>query len=213
MNNVKLIFLLLISTFALWGQSSADAKKLLDEVSAKAKSFNNIEIEFKYALNNTKERINQESKGKVVMEGNKFHLDFMGITQIFDGKKTYTINPEDEEVNISNQKDEDPNSISPNNILSFYQKGFTYKWDIKQSLKGRDIQYIKLIPINSKDTRKQILLGIDTRTNLIYNLIEVDKNNTKTTLTVLGFKTNQVLAKNLFVFDKTKYKNYYINQN
>lgn len=205
---ISILFLTQLSSV----QTSNDAKKLLDEVSAKAKTYKNIEIEFKYALQNTKEKINQESKGKVIMEGNKYYLEFMGVTQLYDGKKTYTINPEDEEVTISNQKEDDPNIINPNNILDFFKKGFQYKMDIQQNVKGRTIQYVKLTPISSKDPRKEILMGIDTRTKQVYNLIEIDKKDTKTTLTVLSFKTDQILPKNLFVFDKNKYKNYYINQ-
>jgi hypothetical protein len=71
---------------------------------------------------------------------------------------------------------------------------------------------IKLIPTNTKDQRKEILLGIDTQTKTIYNLIEVGKNGTRTTLTVNSFKTNQPLSKNQFNFVAGKYPNYYINK-
>jgi len=40
-------------------------------------------------LNNAKENINQDSKGNVTMKGNQYVLNFMGVTKIFDGKKTY----------------------------------------------------------------------------------------------------------------------------
>jgi hypothetical protein len=46
--------------------------------------------------------------------------------------------------------------------------------DILQDVRGRKIQYIKLIPSNSKDQRKEILL--DVQTKHIYNLIEMGKN-------------------------------------
>jgi hypothetical protein len=36
-----------------------------------------------------------------VLKGNLYYLNFMGVTKIFDGKKTYTIVPEDEEITIS----------------------------------------------------------------------------------------------------------------
>ena len=77
------------------------AKDLLDQVTAKIKTYDNIVIDFKYTLNNSRENINQESKGNVVMRGNLFTLNLMGVTKLFDGKKTYTINPEDEEITIS----------------------------------------------------------------------------------------------------------------
>jgi outer membrane lipoprotein-sorting protein len=188
------------------------AKTLLSEVTSKIKSFDNISIDFKYSLNNSKENVNQESKGNVVLQGNKYVLNFMGITKIFDGKKTYTIVPEDEEITISNMNDANEKAITPNKMLTFFNNGYKFTWDILQNIKGRKIQYIKLTPSNNKDQRKEILLGIDTQTKTINNLIEIGKNGTKTTLTVNSFKTNQPISKNQFTFVASKYPNYYINK-
>ena len=188
------------------------AKKLLDEVTEKIKSYDNIVIDFKYSLNNSKENINQESKGNVTMKGNMYVLNLMGVTKMFDGKKTYTINPEDEEVSISKLNEKEDNAITPSKMLTFFNTGYKYNWDILQNVKGRKIQYIKLTPNSLKDQRKEILLGIDIQTKNIYNLIEVGKNGTKTTLTVNSFKTNQPLSKNQFTFDASKYPKYYINK-
>ena len=82
------IIAILFLSFNLQAQNSQKAKTLLDEVSAKVKSYSNISIDFKYATTNTKENLNQESKGTVVMQGNKYVLNFMGVTKIFDGKKS-----------------------------------------------------------------------------------------------------------------------------
>lgn len=209
---IKKFTLLLLVIFTTIQAQDVDAKKLLDEVTAKVKTYSNIEIDFKYQIYNGKENINQESKGVVKMEGNKYHLSFMGNTIIFDGTHTHTIIPEDEEVTISKSDDNDPNAITPNKMLTFFNKGYRYKMDIEQNVKGRLIQFIKLTPISSKDTRKEILLGIDVASKQIYNVIEIDKKGTKTTLTVNTFKTNQTFLKNQFTFDKSKYKDYYINR-
>lgn len=209
----KIAILLCVISFGLtWGQEAQRAKKLLDEVTAKAKSYENISIDFRYSLVNLKENINQESKGTVILQGDLYHLNFMGMTKIFDGKLTYTINPEDEEVTISKFDDKDENAITPSKMLTFFNKGYNYAWDILQDVKGRKIQYIKLIPISSKDPRKEILIGIDTQTKHIYNLIEVDRKGTKTTLTVNAFKVNQPISKNQFTFVASRYSNYYINR-
>lgn len=187
-------------------------KALLDKVVAKAKSYKNMVIDFKYAINNSAEKINQESTGKVILQGNKYHLTFMGVTKLFDGKKIYTIVPEDEEITVSNHDENDANAMSPNKIFTFFKKGFKFALDIKQPIAGKTIQYVKLTPTSASDKRKEILIGIDTKTNHIYNLIEVGKNGTRTTLTVSSFKFNQTLAKNQFTFVKAKYPNYYINK-
>jgi hypothetical protein len=136
----------------------------------------------------------------------------MGVTKIFDGKKSYTIVPEDEEITISSLNEKDENAITPSKMLTFFNTGYKFTWDILQDVKGRKIQYIKLIPTNAKDQRKEILLGIDSQTKNIYNVIEMGKNGTKTTLTVNSFKTNQPLSKNQFTFVASKYPNYYINK-
>lgn len=200
----------LLSTFTIQAQD-AKAKALLDEVTSKVKSYNNIAIDFKYSLQNVKENINQESKGNVLLQNNNYVLNFMGITKMFDGKKVYTIVPEDEEITISSFDDKDENAITPSKMLTFFNKGYKYSWDILQNVRGRKIQYIKLIPISSKDQRKEVLLGIDVQTKNIYNVIETGKNGTKTTIVVNSFKTNQPLSKNQFTFVKSKYPNYYIN--
>ncbi|CAM4117679.1 outer membrane lipoprotein carrier protein LolA [Flavobacterium weaverense] len=188
------------------------AKDLLDQVTSKVKSYDNITIDFKYSLNNSKENINQDSKGNVTMKGNQYVLNFMGVTKIFDGKKTYTIVPEDEEVTVSTFNEKDDSAITPSKMLTFFNSGYRYNMDIIQNVKGRKIQYIKLVSTNPKDQRKEVLLGIDVQTKHIYNLIEVGKKGTKTTLTVNSFKTNQPLSKNQFTFAGSKYPNYYINK-
>jgi outer membrane lipoprotein-sorting protein len=210
MKKLVFVFAFLI-TFTSFSQESAKAKALLNEVSAKVKSYKNISIEFKYVLKNVSENINQETRGNVVIEGEKYLLNILGVTRIFDGKKLYTISPEDEEVTISKDNSDDEGTITPSKMLSFYNEGYNYAMDIVQNVEGRKIQVVKLTPIDSNSEIKHVLLGIDAKTKHIYNLIEVGKNDTRTTLTVKSFKTNEPISKTLFTFDKNKYKGYYIN--
>lgn len=199
-------------TFSINAQNSPNAEKLLNEVSSKVQSYDNMVIEFKYALENTAENVSQETRGDVSIDGEKYILNLMGTTQMFDGKKIYTIIPEDEEINISNYVEEDSNSITPSKMFTFYEDGYNYKMDITQNVKGREIQYVKLTPKDSNAEIKNILLGIDKQTKHIYNLIQTQENGTKITITVKSFKTNQPLAKNLFTFDEDRYSNFYINR-
>ena len=99
MKKIIVIFTLFIYAFS-FGQDTK-AKTLLDEVSQKAKSYENISIDFKYVLDNSAENIKQETRGDVVMQGNKYRLNILGATRIFDGNTLYSISPDDEEVTIS----------------------------------------------------------------------------------------------------------------
>ena len=209
----KLVFILAaILSFNVQAQNAPKAEKLLNEVSSKVKNYENMVIEFKYALENKAENVSQETRGDVSIEGEKYVLNLMGTTQMFDGKKIYTIIPEDEEINISNYVEEDNNSITPSKMFSFYEEGYNYEMDIAQNVKGREIQYVKLTPKDSNAEIKNILLGIDSQTKHIYNLIQTQENGTKVTITVKSFKTDQPLAKNLFTFNEERYSDFYINR-
>lgn len=208
----KLITIVCILLVSLSGFSQNKGKELLNEVSTKVKNYENISIDFKYILENTAENIKQETRGDVVLEGEKYKLNILGITRLYDGKTLYTISPEDEEVTITTQAEDEADAITPSKMLSFYEDGYTYAMDIVQNIKGRKIQYVKLTPIDSNSEIDYILLGVDASTKHIYNLIQIGKNGTKTTLTVNSFKMNEPLSKTLFTFDADKYQDYYINK-
>ncbi len=197
-----------------YAQNSSKAKTLLDEVYAKATGYDNIYIDFESTLENTEANIKQETNGHVTLSGDKYVLDYLGAQQINDGKKVYTIVPENEEVTIEDVSEDDA-TVTPSKMLTFYRSGHNYQWDILQNVGGRKIQYVKLTPIDSNAEITSILLGIDTQTKHIYKLIQTGKNGTKTTLTVNSFKTNQPLSSTLFTFDTKKYedKGYYIIRN
>ena len=208
---ITLLVVAVLSTSSLFAQD-AKAKKLLDEVSAKVKSYDNMFIDFKYGLSNEAAGINQETRGDVTLDGDKYKLNLMGTMQMYDGKKLYTIVPEDEEITISTQDPGDDDAITPSKMLTFFNEGYTYKWDIEQNVSGRKIQYVKLVPMDSNSELKSALLGIDAQTKHIYRLIMTQNNGSKITITVNTFKTDQPLPGNLFTFDASKYSDYYINE-
>ncbi|MFK5983788.1 MAG: outer membrane lipoprotein carrier protein LolA [Flavobacteriaceae bacterium] len=211
LNSVALLLLLFFSVQTIIAQ---DAKTLLDEVSNKVKSYDNIIIDFKYSLVNTKENVKQDTRGNITLQGEKYILNMLGITRIFNGTTIYTIVPEDEEVTISSYDEQESKGVSASKMLTFYENGYTYKMDILQNIQGRKIQFVKIIPINTNAEIKDILLGIDMQTKHIYKLIQTDSSGTSYTITVNLFKTNQPTSENQFVFDEAKYKakGFYINK-
>ncbi len=211
---MKKLVVLILAICSVTLVQAQSAKSLLNDVSAKVRSYDNIVIDFKWNLNNSKENVNQDTRGNVTIRKDKYVLNMLGTTRMFDGSKIYTISPEDEEVTISNYDPQNDKEITPSKLLTFYEKGYTYKMDVVQNVQGRKIQFVKLMPIDSNAEIKDILLGVDVQTKHIYRLIQTDASGTKYTLTVNSFKTNQPLSKTLFTFDEAKYKKegYYIDK-
>lgn len=213
LKNWMIFTLSLFVFFSTYAQNDAQkAKKLLDEVSSKVKSYDNIEIKFNYVQHDDEKNRQQETKGEVALEDDKYRLELMGTTRIFDGAMLYNIIPEDEEINISKYNPEEDDDLSPSKMLNFYEDGYAYEWDITQDTDGRKIQYIKLIPEDETNETKEILLGVDAQTKHVYKLIQTLDDDTKVTIDVKSFKTDQPLSENMFKFNEDKYQGYYINR-
>ena len=212
MKKVILLFIIAIvsNTIAI-SQNSEEAEKLLNKVSENIKSYDNIYINYTYTLFNSEEDINQTNKGSFVTEDDKWKFVMLDVTRIFDGDKLYTIIPDDEEVTISTQNPDDESTITPNKMLYFYEEGYNFEMDIVQYVGRKKIQYVKLVPMDSDAEIKYILMGIDVEFNQIYKVIETGVNDTQTTIAIIDFEVNLPLEESLFVFDKEKYNDYYMN--
>jgi outer membrane lipoprotein-sorting protein len=84
--------------------------------------------------------------------------------------------------------------------------------DLKQ-INGKSIQFIELTPIDTDSEIANVIVGIDTKTNHIYQVIEIGVNETRTILTAKNIRTNQQINGSVFTFDQKKYEelNYMIN--
>ena len=194
-------------------QNSDTAKRLLDEASSTISNYNNVYIEFDYTLINKSADVEQNNKGDLTIQGNKYTVNFFGTTQIHDGSKTYTIIPENEEVNVSLADADEENIITPSKFYSFYKKGYTYSLDNQKQIGNKQIQFVKLIPIDSHSDIAEILIGIEIKSKHIYKIIEIGKNDTQTILSIIKYLSNQNLNENIFVFDNKKFESlgYIIN--
>lgn len=202
---------LLFFSFNIKAQNDTKAQNLISEVLSKVKAYDNIQVEFSYILENTQEKLKQETRGSLSLKDEKYLLNLMGTTQLFDGEKIYTIIPEDEEITISNYNPENDNQLTPSKMLTFFEEGYIYKNDILQNKDGRKIQYVKLIAKDSEADMQEALIGIDQMTKHIYNLIQSQDNGTRIEIRVTKFKPNQPLSTNMFSFDESRYPDYYIN--
>lgn len=201
-------------SWALNAQDVEGAKKLLDEASAKMSSYEDVSVSFDYVLDNQAEDVKQEMSGDLMIKGEMYVVNLFGSTQIFDGKNTYTIIPENEEVNITPADLDEENTFTPSKFYTFYNSGYSYSMGQQENVNGRKIQFVKLVPIDSESEVESILVGIDTGTKHIYKIVEIGLNGTQTTLTANKVLTNQDLSASVFSFDEKKYTDldYLINR-
>ena len=218
MKTIGIIFLSLFISTGLFSQSAIKAKSLLDEVSTKMGAYKNMYIGFSQTLSNEdagiKEGDEPPIRGEINLQGEKYSLNYLGNQFMYDGKKLYVINHDEKEINVSDSDlGGDDGFIYPSKLLTFYKEGYNLEMGNLENIKGRNIQFVTLNPIDSNSEIIKVELGIDAKTKHIYKLIQTGANASKTTFTITKFKKNEDLSENFFMFNTSKYlsKNYTID--
>ncbi|HLV46140.1 MAG TPA: outer membrane lipoprotein carrier protein LolA [Flavobacterium sp.] len=200
-----LILLALISVHIAQAQTSDKAMKLYEQTKTKINSLKNYSFSFTMLSGEN------YFDGNIKVKGEKFKIELEGLSMIYDGQKTYNINPQDKEVNVYNQS-EDMGIMTPSSLLSYFKTSeYNFQWDIEQQLNdGRKIQFIKLTPKSSSQVKNSGLIGIDIKTNMVYKIIEIDAFQGRNTLTINNFKSNLNISDSEFQFKKSNYPGYYV---
>ncbi|MDG1743232.1 MAG: outer membrane lipoprotein carrier protein LolA [Polaribacter sp.] len=211
MIRITVLFLSIFITTKTISQNSENAKLLLDEVSTKMEAYKNMSISFSETLSNEdagiKEGEEPPLKSKIILQGDKYTLDYLGNKFIFDGKKLFVINNDEKEVTITDgDMNGDDGFIYPSKLLTFYNEGYNFEMGDLKNNDDRKLQYITLKPIDSESDIIRVELVIDITKMHIYKLIQTGLNGSKTTFTITEFKKNQTLSNNFFSFDEEKYK-------
>ncbi len=187
------------------GKNDPEAKKILDQVTAKAKSYKNIQADFTIEIQNAAGKIEGSKKGTVYLKGTQYHVSITGQEIFCDGKNSWSYDKSTNEVTIS-KVDPTVKTISPEKFFTdFYDKDFLYKLngDVKQGTKN--LQEIELTPVDKTKTFFKVYLYIDKATKMIHSLKSLEKNGAKDILTINKLVGNTNISDDLFVFNKAKY--------
>jgi outer membrane lipoprotein carrier protein len=197
------LFIVALSLFAIFANAQTDpnAKKILDEVSSKVKTYKGITASFALVSKNPAGKVNQHTNGKIMVKGNKYYIK-QGATEIFsDGNKTWNYNGNNE-VTVTAAED-DENTLTPKTLLTnFYDKDYTYKL-VSSSGNYNEIQ---LAPIDKRKHFKQVNVFVDKAKKLITRARILDKSNNTVDFTLTGINTSANIPDDTFVFNKSKYK-------
>jgi len=222
MKKITILIVLFFATFNLIAQEEdpelvpklekdANAKKILDKISAQSKSYETMRLKFLYEYENIAKEEAKAKEGIVYIKKKKFKLFLKdtGVEIMFDGKtqasysRTETETGEViEEVTYSIPDSTDKEMLTPTNIYSFYEKDFYYRIIGNEDVKGQKLTIIDLIPEDRKISLSKIRLKVNEKTNQIYSAKSFSKNGQRLTITITELKPNVTVVDKLFTFDE-----------
>ena len=211
------IFLLGSLVIHLSAQEDPQAKTILDKVSVKNTHYKTIKADFKYTVSSiqTQEPSRSES-GKIILKGDKYHLQLTTTDILSDGKDVYTYLKGPNEMNIikveSGKKDQGSFFLSnPRDIFKAYQD-FKPKL-VKETMAGSTLCYeIDLYPINLKTAPySRIRMHIEKASLQIVDMKLFQKDGTQFLLELSSFQPNTEITDQEFEFDRKKYPKTQVN--
>jgi outer membrane lipoprotein-sorting protein len=188
------------------GASDPNAKKILDAVSAKFKTYKGVQAAFSFTTEDAKGKVQGTKKGSLLMKGTKYRVTLIGGQDIFcDGANIWTYDKLANEVSVS-KYDPGQNTITPQKLFtSFYDKDFLYKLNGEKKQGNRTLQEIELTPYDKSKPFFKVYVWVDKATQTIYSVKVMEKSGNRYTYTVSTLNGNAAVTDAQFVFDKKKY--------
>ena len=183
------------------GNSDPDAKKILDAVSAKFKTFKTVQSKFSLKIENSSNKVLDNNTGTVFMKGTKYRINVTGKDIFCDGSNVWTVDKAAKEITIT-KLDPSNNTITPQKLFTnFYDKDFLYK--LNSDAKG--VQEIELTPIDKTKLFHKVIVYITKATQTITSTKVFEKAGNRYTYTVSGMNTKTNIPDATFVFDLKNY--------
>lgn len=186
-------------------RNDPEAKKILDAVSAKFKSFATVQASFTYKVENAAGKVVSTKTGTITMKGTKYRLNFSGQEIICNGTTVWNVDKSANEVTISTL-DASSGMITPQKLFSnFYDKDFLYVLNGEKKVGAKLVQEIQLTPVDKSKNFHTVYLQVDKTAKTMYNTRVLENAGNRYSYTVNSMKTNVPAADALFAFDKAKY--------
>jgi outer membrane lipoprotein carrier protein len=197
---------LFFSVIGCFAQSSDPAaKKILDQASAKIKSYKSIQAVFTLQAQDAQGVTQGTKKGTFNMKGNKYVVMITGQEIFSDGKTIWTYDKSANEVTIT-KVDPTSSTISPQKLFtSFYDKDFLYKLNGEQKMGTKTVMEIEMTPIDKTQNFHKVYLYVDKKSNLVSSGKMLDKSGNRYIYTINSLNGAANLSDASFIFDKSKH--------
>jgi outer membrane lipoprotein carrier protein len=201
---VLLIGVITIKTNAQ-ATNDPDAKKVLDGVSAKFKTYKTVKSTFTFKTESSAGKTLSSKNGTVWIKGSKYKVTIVGQEIFCDGINVWNYDKSSNEVTIT-KFDNNGSSLTPQKMFTnFYDKDFLYKLNGEKKQGAKTIQEIELTPTDKTKTYHKVYLYIDKTGKTINTTKVIEKDQTKHSIIVNTFIPNGAIDDSQFVFDAKKY--------
>jgi outer membrane lipoprotein carrier protein len=181
------------------------AKQVLDQFSAKIKTFKTIQVVFTLQIQDAQGNPQGTKKGTVFMKGNKYNLQMAGQEIYCDGKTIWTFDKAANEVTIT-KYDPASSTISPQKLFtSFYDKDFLYKVNGEQKIGTKTVIEIEMTPVDKTLNFHKVYLYMDKNSHLLNSGKVLDKSGSRYLYTINNLSGNAAYPDTNFTFDKSKH--------
>lgn len=185
--------------------TDAAAKKVLDGVSAKFKTFKTVSGKFTLKSENASGKTLSSKSGLVYLKGNKYRVSITGQEIFCDGTTTWTYDKAANEVTVT-KADMSATSITPQKMFTnFYDKDFLYKMNGEKTEGKKVMQEIEMTPCDKTKPYHKVYVYVDKAGGTISKTKVLEKSNNTYTCTVNALTPNGNIGDAMFSFDKTKY--------
>ncbi len=185
------------------GKSDAEAKKILDAVSTRFKSYKSVQAKFTLNIENASGKSMGTKSGDVTLSGLRYRISSPGQEILSDGVTVWSYEKASNEVTIS-KIDPSANAITPQKLFTnFYDKDFLYKLNGTVKLAGKSMQEIELTPVDKSKPFHKVLLYVSQ--SVIYSTKVFEKNGNRFTYGISQMKTGASVPDQTFVFNPKSY--------
>jgi chaperone LolA len=186
-------------------KSDPEAKKILDAVSSRFKTYTAPQATFTYQVENAQGKALSTKRGTVVMKGSKFKVSMDGMEIFSDGKTVWNYDKSANEVTVNNLN-EGGSGMTPQKVFTnFYDKDFFYKLNGTKKVGAKTVQEIELTPTDKTRPYHKVYVLVDRAANSIYNAKFLEKSGGRYSYTINSIKPTSTLSDTEFVFNKNKY--------
>ncbi|QQS50565.1 MAG: outer membrane lipoprotein carrier protein LolA [Bacteroidota bacterium] len=188
------------------GQQDPEAKKILDRVSEKMKTYQTIEADFELVIDNRMDNLHSKTSGSIEIKGEKYILQSMGTSVYFDGKTMWSYMTDINEVTITQPgKGEGDFVDNPALIFSFYDKNFKYQLIGEAKVDNYWAYEIDLYPVDLNQPYSRFKLFIRKDTDAIYMMKAISKDAIDYTIFILNTRYDKPMDDSRFTFKPENY--------